>query len=170
MIDRDDEMREGNERALGSFSFSFSSALNAAAAVKRASFSCFYSGRYLFNSLNNCVTVFLSSVCENWAMAGGTLRRWCIITFCHWRRTYSGHLMKRVRSAWGRMSWPEPKLSFRISRERRRYNNAPIPTFLPLGPNKRLLIYSSPWCEQDHQSGGFLACSGFGLGQDILSH
>ena len=88
VIDRDDEMREGNERTLASFSFS--SALNAAAAVKRASFSCFYSGRYLFNSLNNCVTVFLSSVCQNWAMAGGTLRRWCRMTFCRWRRTYSG--------------------------------------------------------------------------------
>ena len=71
VIDRDDEMREGNERTLASFSFS--SALNAAAAVKRASFCRFYLGRYLFNSLNNCVTVFLSSVCENWAMAGGTL-------------------------------------------------------------------------------------------------
>ena len=70
VTDRDDEMREGNERTLASFSFS--SALNAAA-VKRASFCRFYLGRYLFNSLNNCVTVFLSSVCENWAMAGGTL-------------------------------------------------------------------------------------------------
>ena len=67
-IDRDDEMREGNDRTLASFSFS--SAFNAAAAVKRASFSCFYLERYLFNSLNNCVTVFLSSVCENWATAG----------------------------------------------------------------------------------------------------
>ena len=61
-------------------SFSFSSATEAAA-VKRAFFSCFDSGRYSFNSLNNCVAVFLSRVCENWAMAGGTLRRWCRMTF-----------------------------------------------------------------------------------------
>ena len=30
-------------------------------------------GQYSFNSLNSCVAVFLSRVCENWAMAGGTL-------------------------------------------------------------------------------------------------
>jgi hypothetical protein len=104
-----------NEQTLASFSFS--SAADAAAAVKRAFLSCFDSGRYLFNSLNNCVAVFLSSVCENWAMAGGTLRRWCRMTFCLWRRTYSGHLTKRVRSVWGRMSWPGPKLSFSVTRE-----------------------------------------------------
>ena len=94
----------GNERTLASFSFSL--AADTAAAVKRAFFSCFDSGRYLFNSLNNCVAVFLSSVCKNWAMAGGTLRCWCRMTFCLWRRTYSGHLTKRVRSVWGQMSCP----------------------------------------------------------------
>lgn len=39
-------------------------------------------------------------------MAGGTLRRWWRITFWRWRRTYSGHLTKRVRSDLGRISWP----------------------------------------------------------------
>lgn len=36
---------------------------------------------YLFRSLNNWVAVFLSKVCENCAMAGGTLRRWLRMTF-----------------------------------------------------------------------------------------
>ena len=94
------KMKKGGTLA----SFSFSSAADAAAAVKRAFFSCFDSGRYLFNSLNNYVAVFLSRVCENWVMAGGTSRRWCRMSFCLWRRTYSGHLTKRVRSVCGRMS------------------------------------------------------------------
>ena len=38
----------------------------------RAFFSCFDSGLYLFSSWNNWVAVFLSSVWENCAMAGGT--------------------------------------------------------------------------------------------------
>jgi hypothetical protein len=36
---------------------------------------------YLLRSLNNWVAVFLSKVCENCAMAGGTLRRWLRMTF-----------------------------------------------------------------------------------------
>ena len=82
------------------------------AAVKRVLFSCFDAGRYLFNSLNNCIAVFLSSVCENWAMAAGTLRRWCRMTFCLWRWMYSGRLTKRARSVWGRMSWPGVQAEF----------------------------------------------------------
>ena len=35
--------------------------------------SSFDSGQSSFNSLNSCVAVFLSRVCENWAMAGETL-------------------------------------------------------------------------------------------------
>jgi hypothetical protein len=35
-----------------------------------------------------------------------TLRRWLRITFCLWRRTYSGHLTKRVRSRLGARSPP----------------------------------------------------------------
>ena len=35
--------------------------------------SSFDSGQYSFNSLDSCVAVFLSRVCENWAMAGETL-------------------------------------------------------------------------------------------------
>lgn len=46
-----------------------------AVAVRRAFFSFFVSGRYLSSNLNNCVAVFLSRVCENCAMAGGTFRR-----------------------------------------------------------------------------------------------
>ena len=78
VIERDDETREGNEQTLASFS----SAADAAVAVERAFFSCIDSGRCLFNSLHNFVVVFLSKVCENWAMAGGTLRHWCRMTFC----------------------------------------------------------------------------------------
>ena len=46
-----------------------------AVAVRRAVFSFFVSGRYLSSNLNNCVAVFLSRVCENCAMAGGTFNR-----------------------------------------------------------------------------------------------
>ena len=41
--------------------------------VSRAFFSCLDSGLYLFKSWKSWVAVFLSRVCENWAMAGGTL-------------------------------------------------------------------------------------------------
>jgi hypothetical protein len=57
VIERDDETREVNERTLAPLSFS-------AAGVKRAFFSYFDSGRYLFNNLNSCVAV-LSRVCQN---------------------------------------------------------------------------------------------------------
>jgi hypothetical protein len=39
-------------------------------------------------------------------MAGGTFRRWERIVFWRWKRTYSGHLTKRVRSVLCWMSWP----------------------------------------------------------------
>ena len=42
-------------------------------------------------------------------MAGGTFRRWWRMTFWRCRRTYSGHLTKRVKSVLGRMSWPGNK-------------------------------------------------------------
>lgn len=59
---------------------------------------------YLLRSLNSCVAVFLSRVCENCAMEGGTFRRWLRMTFWRWRRTYWGHLTKRVRSVVGWIS------------------------------------------------------------------
>ena len=76
-------------------------AVAVAVAVRRAFFSFFVSGRYLSSNLNNCVAVFLSRVCENCAMAGGTFKRWERITFCRCRRMYSGHFTKRVRSRRG---------------------------------------------------------------------
>ena len=151
----------GNERTLASFSLS--SAADAAAAVNLAFFSCFDSGRYLFNSLNNCVAVFLSRVCENWAMAGGTLRRWCRITFFLWRRTYSGHLTKRVRSVWGRMSWPGPKLSFRATRETTTRQRTDTKV-LGIGLEQKVLLRLGGLACTKGGRGGFLACSGFGFG------
>jgi len=74
------KLREAKERTvwwrIGTFaSFSFCSAVAAATASRRAFFSALVSGRYLFRSLNSWVAVFLSRVWENWAIAGGTLRR-----------------------------------------------------------------------------------------------
>ena len=61
---------------------------------------------HLLRSLKSWVAVFLSKVCENWAIAGGTFRRCLRMTFWRWSRTYSGHFTKRVRSVLGRMSCP----------------------------------------------------------------
>ena len=72
--------------------------------------------------------MFLSSVCENCAIAGGTLRRWLRMTFWRWRRTYCGHLTKRVRSVWGRMSWPA--LPGQDMIQNVHIPHAPIPKFL----------------------------------------
>jgi hypothetical protein len=63
MLTYDTSKNEGTRRTLASFS------LSAAIASRRAFFSCFDSGRYLLRSLNSCM-VFLSKVCENWAIAG----------------------------------------------------------------------------------------------------
>jgi hypothetical protein len=80
--------------------------------------------------LSGCVLV--QSV-ENWAMAGGTLRRWWRMTFWRWSRTYSGHLTKWVRSVWGRMSWPmRGTIKMWTSRKDGKLNemSVPIPKFL----------------------------------------
>jgi hypothetical protein len=45
-----------------------------------------------------------------------TLRRWWRMTFWRWKRTYSGHLTKRVRSCLGAMSPPMPKVLGRASK------------------------------------------------------
>ena len=162
MIERDDETKEGNKRTLASVSFS--SAADAVAAVKRTFFSCFDSGWYLFN----CVAVFLSSVCENWAMAGGTLRRWCRMTFCLWRRTYSGHLTKLVRSVWGRMSWPGPQAEFQEYQERdddtttHRYQK-----FLALASNKGFFFAFVVLLAPKGAAAGFLPVPDLALGWSL---
>ena len=146
-----------------SASFSLTSAADAAAAVNLAFFSCFDSGWYLLNSLNNCIAVFLSRVCKNWVMAGGTLRHWCRMTFCLWRRTYSGHLTKRVRSVWGRMSWPTPKLSFRATRETTTQQRTDTKV-LGISLERRALLRLGGLARTKGGRGGFLACSGLGFG------
>lgn len=96
--------REIRGRRRRTFCASLPSAASLAAASRRAFFSWLVSGRYLLRSLKSWVAVFLSRVWENWAMAGGTFRRWARMTFWRWRRTYSGHFTKRVRSVLGLMS------------------------------------------------------------------
>lgn len=82
------------------------SAISTARASRRTFFSCLVSPLYLLRRRKSWVAVFLSSVCANWAIAGGTLRRWWRMTFWRCRRTYSGHLTKRVRSVTGWIDWP----------------------------------------------------------------
>ena len=91
------------------------------------------------------------------------MRRWCRMTFCLWRRTYSGHLTKRVRSVWGRMSWPGPKLNFRATREtttRQRTDTKVLRVSL----EQRVLLRLGGLARTKGGGGGFLACSGFGFG------
>jgi len=50
------------------------------------------SGRYFMRILNRLVARFLSSVLENWLMAGGTFRRFWSTRRARCNRTYFGHL------------------------------------------------------------------------------
>mmetsp|Transcript_99466 Transcript_99466/g.257074 ORF Transcript_99466/g.257074 Transcript_99466/m.257074 type:complete len:217 (+) Transcript_99466:124-774(+) len=77
-----------------------------AISIKRVFFSCLVSGWYFFSSFSSWPAWFLSMDMLNWLRAGGTFRRMSMIFFMRWRRTYFGHLMKRVRSLFGWMSPP----------------------------------------------------------------
>merc|ERR1740130_2149070 len=68
------------------------------------------SGMYFLQSFRTCAAWFLSMVQLNWLMAGGTLRRMSMIFFARCKRTYLGHLMKRVKSRLGWMSPPTRKV------------------------------------------------------------
>lgn len=67
-------------------------------------------------ALGGNVPWFLSRARVNWAIDGGTLRRWYRRRFWRWRRTYLGQRTKRVRSRLGWMSPPTPKLRGRRSK------------------------------------------------------
>ena len=75
----------------------------------RSFFCCLSSGRYLCSSLKRLSARFLSSVFENWLIAGGTLSRWYRILRARWMRMYLGHRTYRLRSRRGWTSWPIPK-------------------------------------------------------------
>lgn len=66
--------------------------------LRRATFSCFVSGRYLINKLNNSVAWFLFKVFLNWLTLGGTFNLCNKTFFCLCKRIYLGHLTKRVKS------------------------------------------------------------------------
>merc|ERR1719291_1562620 len=59
------------------------------------------SGLYFFNKRRSVAAWFLSMVMLNWLMAGGIFKRMSMIFFMRCRRTYLGHLTKRVRSRLG---------------------------------------------------------------------
>lgn len=107
-----------------------------ARSLRRAFFFCFVSGLYLSRRRNRLeaiqkklklkwyqytkkliniynaykrTPVWRSSVCVNWLMVGGTLRRLYKIACCRCNRMYFGHLTKCVKSRFGWMSWPMPK-------------------------------------------------------------
>merc|ERR1712185_428109 len=83
----------------------------AASALRRSFFSVRVSGLRLFRRRKSCDAWRLSKVLENWLMAGGTLMRLRSVILARWRRTYLGHLTKRVRSRpLGRMSPPMEKV------------------------------------------------------------
>merc|ERR1719424_2231041 len=63
------------------------------------------SGMYFLHSLSTCAAWFLSMAQLNWLMAGGTFSLMSMIFFAFCRRTYLGHLTKRVKS---RLGWMAP--------------------------------------------------------------
>merc|ERR1719424_2637253 len=68
------------------------------------------SGMYFLQSFKTWAAWFLSMVQLNWWMAGGTFKRINMIFFARCKRTYLGHLTKRVRSRLGWMLPPRRKL------------------------------------------------------------
>ncbi len=60
--------------------------------------------------------VCLSRAVWNWLIAGGILRRVWRTAFWRWSLMYLGHLMKRLKSLLGWISWPMPKLRVRFSK------------------------------------------------------
>merc|ERR1719171_1513804 len=85
--------------------------------MSRVFFASRVSGMYFLHSLRRLVAWFLSIVWLNWAMVGGTFKRHSMIRFWRWRRTYLGHLMKRVRLRFGfpRTKWCRRQLLARFS-------------------------------------------------------
>merc|ERR1712020_242413 len=61
---------------------SLPSARASARALRRSFLSCFVSGRYLSNNLNNCVAVCLSRAWLNWLIGGGTFNLVWRTAFC----------------------------------------------------------------------------------------
>merc|ERR1711918_170506 len=78
----------------------------AASALRRSFFSVRVSGLRLFRRRKSCDAWRLSKVLENWLIAGGILMRLSRVILARWRRTYLGHLTKRVRSRFGMMAPP----------------------------------------------------------------
>mmetsp|Transcript_74199 Transcript_74199/g.164091 ORF Transcript_74199/g.164091 Transcript_74199/m.164091 type:complete len:271 (-) Transcript_74199:22-834(-) len=76
----------------------------------RAFFASAVSGSYFFSSFSSVVAWFLSMAELNWLIAGGIFRRMSMIFFMRCKRTYLGHLTKRVRSRFGWMAPPRRKL------------------------------------------------------------
>mmetsp|Transcript_9782 Transcript_9782/g.26412 ORF Transcript_9782/g.26412 Transcript_9782/m.26412 type:complete len:202 (-) Transcript_9782:179-784(-) len=64
------------------------------------------SGVYFLSNRNSVAAWFLSIVMLNWLIAGGIFSRINMIFFMRCKRTYLGHLTKRVKSLLGWMSPP----------------------------------------------------------------
>merc|ERR1712226_1054288 len=84
-----------------------------ACSARRSFFSVLVSGLRLLRRRNTWDAWRLSKVLENWLIAGGILMRLRSVILLRCRRTYFGHLTKRVRSRFlGRMSPPMEKVLF----------------------------------------------------------
>merc|ERR1719446_531968 len=81
-----------------------------ASSMRRAFFASRVSGMYFLQSLSTCAAWFLSMAQLNWLIAGGTFKRINIIFLAFCKRTYLGHLTKRVKSRLGWMAPPRRKL------------------------------------------------------------
>merc|ERR1719163_1984367 len=77
----------------------------AAISIRRFFLASRVSGIYFLHSFSTWAAWFLSMAQLNWLMAGGTFSLMSMIFLARCKRTYLGHLMKRVKS---RLGWRSP--------------------------------------------------------------